>query len=83
MLFSKVVCPDGDRLMMSTDCGSGRVLPTWIGGLPTTVFPRTFVPRDPGARKMPLVLPMTVFSSRVFPEAVPITPIPKSSGGSA
>jgi hypothetical protein len=31
---------------------------------------------------MPLVLPMTVFSSRTLPEADPITPIPKSSGGS-
>ena len=66
---------------MSTARASGRVFPTWIGGVPTTALSLTLVSRDPDPGRMPLVLPLTVFSSSTLPEADPITPIPESSGG--
>jgi hypothetical protein len=59
------------------------VFPTWIVVLPRTVFCLTTVPRDCGDRKIPLVLPVTEFSSISLPLAAPTTPIPKSSAGSA
>jgi hypothetical protein len=68
---------------MSTACTAGRLLPVWMAGLPTTVFCLTSVSRDPAARRMPLVLPVTMLVSTTFPVAVPMTPMPKSSEGSA
>jgi len=48
-----------------------------------TTFDRSKVSRAPAPMKMPWVLPETMFSSMTLPEADPITPIPKSSAGSA
>jgi hypothetical protein len=79
---SKVVSPAGARLTMSSALSSGRVLATWIGGLPTTVFSRTTVARAVAITTMPCVLPVTKLPSRRFPLAVAMTPIPKSSAGS-
>ena len=67
---------------MSTARASGLVFATWIPGLPITTFCRISVWRAPAATRIPFVLPVTLFSSITFPEAVPMTPIPKSSAGS-
>lgn len=46
------------------------------------MFSRTMVARAPAITTMPCVLPVTRLLSRVFPVALPMTPIPKSSAGS-
>jgi len=80
---SNVVCPSGARFTMSAARAAGWVLPTWIPGLPMTTLDRRVVARAPVPMKMPCVFPVTVFSSMTLPEPEPITPIPKSSAGSA
>ena len=80
---SNFVCPAGARLTMSAVRASGWLLPVWIPGLPMTTFDRSTVSRAPAPMKMPWVFPETMFSSMTLPEPEPITPIPKSSAGSA
>jgi hypothetical protein len=67
---------------MSTARAFGFEFAVWIPGLPTTTFSRTMVWRVAAATSIPLVLPVTLFASMTLPEAVPMTPIPKSSAGS-
>jgi hypothetical protein len=53
-----------------------------MAGFPSTTFCRIIVWRVAEPTRIPFVLPVTLFPSTTLPEAVPITPIPKSSAGS-